>query len=129
MSTFQEGNHLRIYVSCNSYPNNYVDCWCSRWTEGKWDVIIESTMSEEGRDYLFSNLVPGAYKELFNVLGTPHYVDTTWSSGNTIRLSPKENWGINDLENDRIIVVKNISDDVVTNKKINVKIEGMRLDI
>lgn len=120
---------LRIYYSCNAYPMRYVDCFCTRWDEGNWDVTIETFLESANRDALFANVTPGAVRELYNVLGTPKYIDTTYESGNTLIYEPTHGFGLSSLRQKRTIAVKNISDSFIHRNYFNVKIEGIRLDI
>ena len=124
-----DGPSLRIYYSCNSYPTNYVECWCSRWDEGNWDVTIETFLGSSNRNNIFANVTPGAVRELYNILGTPNYIDTTYSSGNTLILEPQHGYGLSSLREKRTIGVKNISDTFLNPNYFGCKIEGMRLDI
>ena len=79
---------------------------------------------------MFSHIVPGAVKELYNILGTPKYIDSTFSSGNTLILEPQHDYGISSIREKRTIGVKNITDWIIPHtNKIGVKIEGIRLDI
>ena len=125
---WDEGDSLRIYYSCNQYPANYVDCWASRWDESNYDVIIEAWMGSGARNALFHNLKPGAVRELYKVLGKPTFIDSTYSSGNTLILQPLASYGLSSLREKRTVAVKNISDTFVTRDKFNVKLECKRID-
>lgn len=127
-SSYTEGYSLRIYVSCNNYPNDYIDCWCTRWQEGNWDVTIETFMKSGARDHLFDNLVPGAVRESYNILGTPTYKDTTYTSSNTLILEPIHGYGLSSVRERRIIAVKRISDKFINYNYFGIKVEGNRLD-
>ena len=127
--TFNEGDSLRLYYSGNNYPNNYIDCWCKRWDEGNWDVTIELPLGSGARDELFQYVTPGSYRDLFenNVLGYHYFIDSTFSASmNTLILEPRDGFGLSGLREKRTIVVKNISDTIMTPKLLNVKIEGFR---
>ena len=124
---YDEGNSLRIYVSCNNYPNNYIDCWATRFDEGNWDVTFETFMGSGARNFLFDNVVPGAVTELYTILGEPHFIDSTYSSSNSLRISPLGNTGLSGLRQERIIGVKNISDRFLVPDKFSLKIEGVIL--
>ena len=128
MTTFDDGDSLRIYVSCNSYPSHYIDCWCTRWDEGNWDVTFETFLGSGARNFLFQNVIPGAVRELYNILGTPNFIDTTYSSGNTIIIEPVSNYGLSSVRQRRMIGIKSISDTIINPDYISVKIEGYRLD-
>jgi len=124
---YTEGNSLRIYISCNNYPNNYIDCWCTRWDEGNWDLTFETFLGSGARDFLFSNVTPGATSEMYNILGTPHYIDSTYSSGNSIICSPIGGTGLSGLRQQRTIAVKSISDKFINKDMFGIKVEGVLL--
>jgi len=119
----------RIYYSCNNYPNSYIDAPIKRWDEGNWNLTVETFLPSGARDSIFANVTPGAVSELYNILGTPKYIDTTYSSGNTLILEPQGGYGLSSLREKRMIGVKNISDTFINREYFNVKIEGIRLDI
>ena len=127
--TFTEGQAMRVYYSCNTYPTNYIDCWCSRWDEGNWNVTIETFMRSGARNELFTYVVPGAVRELYNILGTPKFIDGTYESGNTLICSPIHGYGLSSLREERMIAVKSISDTFLNRDKFSIKIEGNRIDI
>lgn len=114
-----------IYISgCNCY----IRTWCTRWDEGNWDVTLETFMGSSARNNLFASTTPGAVRELYNILGTPKFIDTTWQGENTLTITPIHGFGISSLREERMIAVKNISDDFLTKNKFHIKIEGRRLD-
>jgi hypothetical protein len=119
----------RIYYSCNSYPTNYVSVPISRWDEQNYNVIIETFMGSGNRNTIFSNIVPGAFRELYNILGTPKFIDSTYSSSNTLILEPQSSYGISSLREKRVVAVKSASDNFITPNYFNVKLETIRLDI
>lgn len=121
---YDEGNTLRIYYSCNNYPINYIDCWCTRWDENNYDITIETFLTSGARNALYSNLRPGAVREAYKILGEPTFIDTTYSSGNTLILSPLSGYNLSGLRETRTIAVKSISDSFITNTRFGVKIEG-----
>lgn len=123
-----DGETLRIYYSCNKYPNYYIDCDASRWDETNYDITIETFLRKTNRNKLFNNLVPGAVGELYEILGKSVFKDSTYSSGNTLILHPLDGTGLSGLREDRTIAVKSISDTFVTKDLFNVKIEGKRLN-
>jgi hypothetical protein len=118
---------VRIYYSCNQYPTYYIDCWCSRWDESNYDVIFETFLESGNRNTLFNNVVPGAVRELYNILGTPYFIDTTYASGNTIIISPRDGYGVSGVREERIVAVKNISDHFINTKNFSVKMECKKL--
>ena len=125
---------LRIYYSCNSFPNNYIDCWGTRWDEGNWDVTLETYMPSGDRNNLFANVIPTAVNELYNILGTPKFIDITFDSSNSLIIEPNYSsqsgrmYGMSGITQRRTIGVKGISDTFLTPELFKVKIEGIRID-
>ena len=112
--------NLRIYNSSFA-----TFCWCSRWDEDNWNVTIEAIADKSSRDILLENITPGAVAELYNILGEPKFVDTTYSSGNTIWLFPYR--GLANLRNSTKIAVKRYSETMLRWDLFKIKIEGVKL--
>ena len=129
--TDSTGHGLTGYVYREEmWTDRDIRCWCNRWDEGNWDVTIETMMDAHDRNFLFEHVTPGAVSELYNILGTPYYKDSTLKSGNTLIIAPySSDFGLNDLAQSRTIAVKNISDDFVNWEIFGIKIEGLRLDV
>jgi len=125
---YDEGDSLRIYISCNNYPNNYIDCFCTRWDESNESVTFETVLGSGARNFLFQNVVPGAVTNLYTILGEPYNIDSTYSSSNTIIISPLGGTGLSGLRQERVIGVKNISDTFWVPNKFSVKVEGIRIN-
>lgn len=106
-----------------------IRCWNSRWDEGNWDMTVETFMDPCDRNYLMDNVTPGAVSELYNILGTPKYIDTTWRNRNTLIFEPISDYGLSSLRQRRKIGVRNITDSFITPEVYFLKIEGRRLDI
>jgi len=106
-----------------------IRCWNSRWDEDNYNVIMETFVDACDRNFLFRNVTPGAYRELYKILGKPTFIDTTYSSGNTLILEPIYGYGLSSLREKRTVAVRNISDTFVTPNKFGIKVEGIRLDI
>jgi len=119
----------KIYYFPTKTTSGFVSVPITRWDEGNWDVTIESFMGGANRNTLFSNVTPGAVSELYNILGTPRFIDTTYKSSNTFVIEPQAGWGVSSVRQKRTIAVKNISDNFLTKDYFHVKIEGKRLDI
>ena len=122
-----DGQSLRIYYSGNNMTK-YFDCWCTRWSEGNFDLVVETFLGSSNRNTLFSHVTPGAVSEMYNILGTPHYVDTTFSSGNTIILEPQDDYGLSGLREKRTVAIKSISDRFISPNYFSIKVETVRLD-
>jgi hypothetical protein len=117
-------------VNCNiDYSSNTrrIAVRCSRWEEQNWSMVAEFIFTSGQRDTLYKHITPGALTERMNILGIPTYVDLTYNSSNTLRIVPRNNTGLEDLRNERTIVVKNVSDNWYGREKYIVKIEGMFL--
>lgn len=106
-----------------------IRCFNSRWDEGNWDLTIETFIDACDRNYLFDQVTPGAVRELYNILGTPKFIDTTFTSSNSLVFEPISGWGISSLRQRRTIGVKSISDTFLNWETYGIKIEGIRLDI
>jgi len=125
MGTYTDGHGLKIYFSGVAYPNHYIECWCKRWDENDYDIIIETFLSSGARDALFSNVVPGSLREYSNSLGWVINLDGTFSrSSNTLIFEPQHGYGISSLRSRKIGIVKNISDTFINSNKFDVKIES-----
>ncbi len=117
-------------VNGNSvFTERSLRCWGTRWDEDNWGVTIETFMDPCDRNILCDNIVPGAVAEQYNILDTPHYVDMTYSSGNTLIIDPVGSTGLDSLRNERVIGVKSYTDTFLTKDYLSIKIEGKRLDI
>ena len=66
-----------------------IDVWCSRWDRDKWTYTLEFWCTSSQREKLWKSVTPGAVEELYNILGVPSFYDATFSSGNTLTLTPK----------------------------------------
>jgi len=121
---------MRIYYSGTTYPTNYIDCWCDRWDEGDYDVVLETFLPSGDRNILFSHVVPGAISDLMgkSPLGLHYWIDTTYStSANTLIIEPLHPYGLSSIRETRKIGVKNVSDTFLNNNLFKIKIEGIRL--
>jgi len=122
--------NLNIYYSCNQYPSYSSNVWCSRWDEDNYSIIMEYIIESGSAEDIPNNIVPGAVTELYNILGTPYYQDTTYNSGNTLIFDPVVDFGLSsNLRVRRTIAVKNYSSRLLNDEIYLCKIEGFRLDI
>ena len=119
----------RIFYSCNSYPANYVDCAVTRWQENSWDLVLETFMGSSNRNSIAGNIIPSAYRELYNILGTPKMIDTSYNSSNTLRICPNYQYNLSGLREERIVAVKSFSDKFITKDMFSIKLECVRIDI
>ena len=117
---------INIYYDTLESPN-VINCPCTRWDASEYLVTIETWMSKSQLQTLRDNITPGAADVLYNVLGSPHYIDKTWTDSNTIKISTVTNEGnIFCMREEKLIFVKNISDTPIPaeTNSIKVKIEG-----
>jgi len=121
---------LAIFFS--SDVNDFIDCRCSRWDVDNYQIIIETWLKKGDLDTLLSNTIPGAVSELYTILGEPLYYDKTWTSNNTLLLSPIEKpttmtrsslYGMRDV---KVVYPKNITSNPIKGSSgwFNVKIEA-----
>ena len=121
---------MRIqYFPSSTAKNQYIDVPCSRWKESDYDIILESFMGSANRGKLFANLVPGAVKEQMNILGVPHYADLTYSSGNSLIVTPLGDTGLSGLRESRTVACKHLKDDFLTPELFTIKLDLVRLDV
>ncbi|RLA81652.1 MAG: hypothetical protein DRG33_00085 [Deltaproteobacteria bacterium] len=100
---------------------------CSRWDEDNWNVMIEFIAGKSERDAILSNITPGAVAELYNILGEPKFIDTTYCSGNTLWIEPVAGWNLAQLRDPIKIGVKRYSETMLRWDTFKIKIEGVKL--
>jgi len=124
----QDGPALKIYMPSQNAAN-YIQCWCKRFDEDNYNVVIETFLGSANRNLLFAHVVPGAQRELWNILGKPKFIDATYQKQNTLWLEPVSGYGLSGIRKSREVAVKSISDQLITPDYFNVKIEAVRIDI
>ena len=77
MNLIISGNHCSI------------PCWCTRWDTSNYSITIETFMTKGNLQDFKNSIVPGAVKELYQIMGKSYYHDQTWQGNNTIRLIPQ----------------------------------------
>ena len=119
-----DAGNMFIYYSCNRYPNYAIRCWCKRWDEDNYDIIVETFLASGDRDTLFKYIKPGAIREYNNSLGWTINLDGTYSeSGNTLILEPIHGYPLSSIRSRRVVVVKNATDNVTSRKYFNIKLD------
>lgn len=116
-----------VYLDDISIYNDKIDAVCTRWDYNNFSSTVECVLDSVNRKKLIRNIVPGAVCEAYNILGEPHYLDTTFSSGNTIFLKPMSGTGLYKLRNELKAGVKNYSDSTVGVDKFLVKLNLLKL--
>jgi len=101
---------LRIYYDTLLSPD-YIDCWCTRWDQEGWNIVIGTFLNKSDVQTLMANTVPGAVGELYSILGRKVYTDLTWTGDNTLKLHPNSDSDstLKSMREDTIVYVKNIS--------------------
>jgi hypothetical protein len=96
-------------------------CYCTKWDTSNYTYIVETFIRKEESILLRNNIVPGCVKELYRILESPFYVDSTWSDSNTIKIIPLGH--MDDMRNEVTGFVKNYSEHVINNEFIGIKME------
>ncbi len=116
---------LEIYYGGLS-PTEKITCYCHRWDVDNFTITIEVTLSRAETNILRNNIVPGATKELYNILNSPTYIDSTWQNNNTLKIVPIAN--LNKARSEKTIFVKSYGEHVLNESLLNIKIEGYVAD-
>lgn len=122
-----DGPALKIYMPSEN-SSKVIQCWCKRWDEDNYGIILETFLGSANRNLLFANVVPGAQRELWNILGKPKFIDATYQKQNTLWLQPVSGYGLSGIRRGREVAVKSISDQFINPDYFNVKIEAVRID-
>jgi len=122
-----DGPALRIYMPSQN-ADNFIQCWCTRWDESNYSISLETFLGSANRNLLFAHVVPGAVRELYNILGQPKFIDTTYSKSNTLWLEPLSGYGLSGVREGREVVCKNISDTFLNCNYFSVKLDLIRID-
>lgn len=111
-----------IYYSGNSY----VSGMCSRWDVQDYNITIETWLKKGPFNILNDNIIPGATRELYKILGKPKFVDSSWQGKNTLRLSPVAGTKLYKMRRQVLIYPKSINSQPINGPSgwLNVKIEG-----
>ena len=86
--------------------------WCKRWSTSNYNVVVETLMIKSDLQDLRNSIVPGASKELYQIMGQKYFYDQTWQSNNTIRLIPQDTTQgtLSNMRGEKVVFVKSISD-------------------
>jgi hypothetical protein len=109
------------------WTDDPIGCMCSNWKESNYDITIETFLNASDRGYLFDNVIPGAVKTIYTILGRPSFQDLTYESGNTLVISPVSGTPLDDMYSQKSIAVKHITDNILNNDLFHVKIDGIKL--
>jgi hypothetical protein len=96
-------------------------CYCTKWDSNNYSYTIETLIKKPESVILKNNIVPGAVKELYVILGKPRYYDETWTGSNTIKLVPLNH--LNTMRSEVIGYVKNYSEHIINNEFVGIKME------
>jgi len=119
-----------MYISgCNEDKSCYIQCWCSRWDETDWNIVIETFMNKSNLKSLLDSCRVGGVGELWYILGSHVYYDTSWEKKNTIKITPINcnNSDLYDMRDEKLLYVKSINSTPFEGDSglLEVKIEGM----
>jgi len=119
---------LRIYYSSMA-GNDFVSGLCSRWDTSNYQLIVETWLKKDDVNTLFDYMKPGAVGELYKILGRPTYYDKTWGThgmSNTLRVVPTGNSQLQQMREEKIIYVKNVTTHPIAGSQgwIEIKLEG-----
>ena len=138
------GIHGDLLIYYSSMVNPYfIDCWCTRWDQTDWTLVIETFLEKDDIQLLLDNSLPGAVGELWYILGSKVHYDKSWEGRNTIKFVPTssnryrsitqsfEGYNKSNLVNmrdDTIVYVKNIITNPIEGDSgiMNVKIEAVK---
>ena len=99
MDLIISGNHCSI--PCNT----------KRWDCSNYNIVLETWMIKSDLQNLRNSIVPGATKELYQIMGKPYFYDQTWQANNTIRVIPQANEGnLYNMRKEKTVFVKSITD-------------------
>ena len=107
-----------LYISgCNtdkpaSYPTCYFSVACSRWDMDDQLHTIEFVTTKANRDALWNNINPGKIEEWDFPFDKTYYLDSTYTSGNTIKLSPIAGTKLADIRDETKIVIKSYREEL-----------------
>ena len=123
----EDGPALRIYMP-SAGATNFIQCWCTRFDEDNYNVTVETFLGSANRNLLFSHIIPGAYRQLNNILGYPWVMDITYPrNSNTLWLEPQSGYGLSSMRIGRSVVIKSASDTFINPDYFNVKLECIRI--
>jgi len=108
-----------------------IECSCHRWTIDNFSATLETWLTKSNVQALRNSITPNATKELYSILGLPHFCDQTWTKHNTLRIIPNpsstSNFGSNlgFMRKEKIGYVKNINTEPIEGNSgwINCKLE------
>ena len=93
------------------YPTCYFSAKCGRWDMSDQLHTIEFITTKENRDKLWNNINPGKIEEYDFPFRKTYYIDTTYFSGNTIKITPIAGTKLADLRDEVFLVVKSYKEE------------------
>ena len=112
-------NDMRVYLP----DGRHTDSMCSRWQQEDYQITIETIYSKSQRDFIRSNIVPGAVSTLYEALGRPVFYDTSFGN-NTLTVTPISGTRLYSLKESTVIFVKNYSEAITPDNRFRIKIIG-----
>jgi len=86
--------------------------WTKRWSTSNYNIVVETLMIKSDLQDLRNSIVPGASKELYQIMGRKYYYDQTWQANNTLTLIPQSTTQgtLSNMRGEKVVFVKSISD-------------------
>ena len=81
-------NPIDMYISGCGTSTCYIGCPLTDFSINKYQVNIGTLLTPSERNTLRNAIIPGRYEKFDVLFGTPYYIDTTYNSGNTIKITP-----------------------------------------
>lgn len=94
---------------CKTGAGSGIDCWVSQFSIDKYLVTLGTVLTPSQRSSLRGWIAPGKYEEWDILFTQPYYIDTTYSSSNTLNITTGGNF--NTLWSGNKIVVKSYKEE------------------
>lgn len=100
---------------CNA---NLTDCQfdvaCSRWSKSKYEHTFEFWCTADKREKLWKSITPTAVDQFLPILCGPEWWDTTFCSGNTLKICPIHGVGtLSSMRSGNLFAVNDYMEDFV----------------
>lgn len=102
-----------LYInSCSTESSCNIEVDTGRWDSDGQLHTLEFLADKSQRDQLWSSIIPGKVSEWDFTFSKTYYRDTTYYSGNTLKLTPKDGTNITDIRDEMKIVVKDYKEEL-----------------
>ena len=111
-----------LISGCGTNTGTQFTAGCSRWSRSGFEFTVEIWTNPQGREKIWSSVVPKACDEIYSILGQPTYWDTTFSSGNTLKLEPVAGVGnLSEMRSGNLFTVNDYSEEFVNWETFHIK--------